>query len=88
MKILVTGSAGTVGRPLFVHLAAQPQERPFPELVGPNVIGLYNVIDAARDESVRRLLLASSMMVVSGRKALTPPASVEQRLPNSHYALT
>jgi uronate dehydrogenase len=45
-------------------------------------------MDAARDVSVRRLLLASSMMVVSGRKAMTPPASVEQRLPNNHYALT
>jgi len=133
MKVLVTGSAGTAGRPLceelrrrghtvrgldcapsvdledavvadiadagavraatrgmdaVVHLAAQPHERPFPELVGPNVIGLYNVMDAARDVSVRRLVLASSMMVVSGRKAMTPPASVEQRLPNNHYALT
>ena len=30
-----------------VHLAAQPVERPFPELVGPNVIGLYNVTTPA-----------------------------------------
>ena len=47
-----------------VHLAAQPHERPFPELVGPNVIGLYNVMDAAREQAVKRVVLASSMMVV------------------------
>ena len=132
-KVLVTGSAGTVGRPLceelrrrghavrgldraptpdvedavvadiadaaavraaargvdaVVHLAAQPHERPFLELVGPNVVGLYNVMDAAREETVKRVVLASSMMVVSGRKAMTPPASIDQRLPNNHYALT
>ena len=126
MKVLVTGSAGTVGRPVcealarrghavrgfdraptpeladavvadladgeavraavrgidaVVHLAAQPVEAPFAELVGPNVVGLYNVMDAAREEGVRRIVLASSMMVVSrargagrGRRAPTRPA--------------
>src|SRR5262245_33009943 len=132
-KVLVTGSAGTVGRPLcaelarrghavravdlaptpevadavvadvadaaavdaatrgmdaVVHLAAQPHDRPFPELLGPNVVGLYNVMDAARAHAVKRVVLASSMMVVSGRKAMTPPAPTDARLPNNHYALT
>jgi len=132
--VLVTGSAGTVGRPLceelarrghavraldlaptpdvadtivadvanatavhaamrgvdaVVHLAAQPHERPFPELIGPNVIGLYNVMDAAREQAVKRVVLASSMMVVAG--AWTDPvrpAGVDERRPNNHYALT
>jgi uronate dehydrogenase len=134
-KVLVTGSAGTVGRPLceelarrghsvraldlaptpevadavvadvadaaavhaamsgmdaVVHLAAQPHERPFPELVGPNVVGLYNVMDAARAQAVKRVVLASSMMVVSGRpeKDRTRPARTDERVPNNHYALT
>jgi uronate dehydrogenase len=132
-KVLVTGSAGTVGRPLcdelrrrghvvrgldlaptpeladaviadvadaeavraatrgmdaVVHLAAQPHERPFPELVGPNVVGLYNVMDAARNEAVKRVVLASSMMVVSGWKDRPRPAAVDERRPNYHYALT
>jgi uronate dehydrogenase len=136
MKVLVTGSAGTVGRPLcaelqrrghsvrafdraptpdvadaivgdiadaaavslatrgvnaVVHLAAQPHERPFPELLGPNVVGLYNVMDAARAAGVKRLVLASSMMVVSGMKEpwkAGRPARVDDRVPNNHYALT
>jgi uronate dehydrogenase len=132
-KVLVTGSAGTVGRPLceelgrrghvvraldvapipevadamiadvadaaavhaamrgvdaVVHLAAQPHERPFPELVGPNVIGLYNVMDAVREHAVKRVVLASSMMVVWGGGAFGRPAGVGERRPNNHYALT
>jgi uronate dehydrogenase len=132
-QILVTGSAGTVGRPLceelgrrghvvraldvaptpevadaviadvadaaavqaamrgmdaVVHLAAQPHERPFPELVGPNVIGLYNVMDAAREQAVKRVVLASSMMIVWGGRAAGGPAGVHDRRPNNHYALT
>jgi uronate dehydrogenase len=132
-NVLVTGSAGTVGRPLcdelgrrghvvrafdraptpdvadaivgdiadadavraaavgvdaVVHLAAQPHDRPFPELIAPNVVGLYNVLDAAREAAVRRVVLASSMMVVSGWKDRTRPARVDERLPHNHYALT
>jgi len=132
-KVLVTGSAGTVGLPLcaelarrghtvraldraptpgvadaivadvadaaavhaatrgmhaVVHLAAQPHERPFPELVAPNIVGLYNVMDAAREAGVKRVVLASSMMVVSGWTDPQRPARVDERRPNNHYALT
>jgi len=131
--VLVTGSAGTVGRPLceelrrrghvvrafdcaptpdvaggivadiadaaavhaamrgvdaLVHLAAQPHERPFPALIAPNVVGLYNVMDAAREQAVKRVVLASSMMVVAGFKDRAAPARVDERRPNHHYALT
>jgi uronate dehydrogenase len=131
--VLVTGSAGTVGRPLceelarrghavrafdraatpdvadavvadvadaaavqaamrgvdaVVHLAAQPHERPFPELIAPNVVGLYNVMDAAREHAVKRVVLASSMMVVAGWTDPPRPAGVDERRPNNHYALT
>jgi uronate dehydrogenase len=133
VKVLVTGSAGTVGLPLcdelarrghevrgldrratpgladaavadiadaaavrdavrgvdaVVHLAAQPHDVPFPELIGPNVVGLYNVLAAARDERVRRLVVASSMMVVSGWKDVKRPAGVADRAPVNHYSLT
>ena len=61
------------GMDAVVHLAAQPHDVPFPELVGPNVVGLYNVMNAAREEGVRRLVVASSMMVVAGWVRLRAP---------------
>jgi uronate dehydrogenase len=134
MKILVTGSAGAVGRPVcrellrrghavrgldrapspgledqieadiadaepvraavrgveaVIHLAAQPVDAEFARLVGPNVVGLYNVMNAAREEGVPRVVLTSSMMVVSGRGRDPPrPVRVDEASPRSHYALT
>ena len=59
-----------------VHLAAQPVDAPFSELVGPNVVGLYNVFDAAGTEGCKRLVLASSIMTVIRRPTgPTRPAS-------------
>jgi len=133
MKILVTGSAGTVGRPVcqellrcghevrgfdrhpshelidavvadiadaaavraavegmdaVVHLAAQPVDAPFADLVGPNVVGLYNTFDACREAGVKRLVLASSVMTVIRRPDRTHPARVDEAWPGDHYALT
>lgn len=80
-----------VGVQSVVHLAAVPSDAPFVEqLVGPNVIGLFHVMDAARQAGVQRVVLASSCQAV-GRllqthdgplSADTPPA------PNNHYGLT
>jgi len=130
MRVLVTGAAGAIGRPVcaelarrgdhvrafdrepsdpshevlvgdlvdaeavraaaegmdaIVHLAAFPNDAPFLELVGPNVLGLFQVLDAARAMGVRRVLLASSLQV--GGKADTQLTSEHQN-PGNHYALT
>ena len=133
MKVLVTGSAGVIGRPVcqellrqghdvrgldrrpspdlvdaavadiadaeavraavagmdaVVHLAAQPVDAPFDQLVGPNVVGLYNVFDACREAAVKRVVLASSIMTVIRRPVRTHPATVDEAWPGDHYALT
>jgi uronate dehydrogenase len=133
VKVLVTGSAGIVGRPVceelmrrghavrgfdrapsadlreaivadiqdraavreafrgmeaVVHLAAQPVDAPFSDVVGPNVIGLFNVLDAAREQRVRRVVLTSSIMVVGGRRERDRPCGVEEANPRNHYALS
>ncbi len=58
---------------VVVHLAAAPDDTPYPpgdgdnflsELVPANVVGLYNVLDAARRAGTARLVLASSVQVV------------------------
>lgn len=69
-----------------IHLAANPYDAPFPELIAPNVLGLYNVLDAARAEGVRRVVLASSVQVVGTRTDRR--LSAEQRSPSNHYAIT
>ena len=72
----------------IVHLAAEPRDQAFPELVAPNVIGLFHVMDAARLEGAARVILASSIQVLSRRPKDAGPASVTERSPGNHYALT
>jgi uronate dehydrogenase len=43
-----------------IHLGAVPTEVPFDELVGPNLIGTFNVFDAARRAGAPRVVFASS----------------------------
>jgi uronate dehydrogenase len=71
-----------------VHLAAQPWDTDFDDLVGPNVVGLHNVLDAARQEGVRRVVLASSVQTLGARPPGSPPARVDERSPRNHYGLT
>ena len=52
----------------LVHLAAEPNDAPFDVLLGPNVVGLYNVMNAAREAELRRVVLASSIQVVKTRR--------------------
>ncbi|MGC4091791.1 MAG: NAD(P)-dependent oxidoreductase [Polyangiaceae bacterium] len=69
-----------------IHLAANPHDAPFPELVAPNVMGVYNVLEAARAAGVKRVVLASSVQAAGGHKERR--LSAEHRAPNNHYAVT
>ncbi len=87
----------TVGRAVagmdtIVHLAAQPDEAPFMErLLKPNVIGVYRILEAAREAAVRRVILTSSIQVVDGFRE-TPECPViriaDGTAPKNHYAVT
>jgi uronate dehydrogenase len=74
------------GMDAVIHLAANPYDAPFPELIGPNVLGLYHVLDAARAEGVKRVVLASSVQTVGTRNDRRLKA--EHRAPANHYAVT
>jgi nucleoside-diphosphate-sugar epimerase len=73
---------------VVIHLAAEPNDADFSLLVGPNVVGLFNVMDAAREEKVRRVILASSIQVLGRRSQGNHPASVHEAAPGNHYGLT
>src|SRR2546421_616905 len=52
-----------------VHLGAYPNPADFIDvLLGPNVVGLYYVCEAAVEFGVRRLILASSVQAITGHK--------------------
>jgi uronate dehydrogenase len=76
------------GADALIHLAAQPVDADFSVLLGPNVIGLYNVMNAAREAALRRVVLASSIQVLWRAHRKSRPARVDEAAPGNHYALT
>ena len=49
------------GADMAIHFGAIVDERPFPELLGPNFVGSYNVWEAAHQNGLRRVVYASSI---------------------------
>ncbi|MEM7627234.1 MAG: NAD(P)-dependent oxidoreductase [Planctomycetota bacterium] len=79
------------GRDTLVHLAAYPDPAPFVDtLLGPNVAGLYRVVDTALRHGLSRLVLASSIQVVSGARRRETQRTITARdaAPVNDYALT
>ncbi len=78
------------GMDVVLHLGAYPNPADFLEtLLGPNVIGLYNICEAAANYKVQRLSLASSVQTISGRgDRSTLVRTQDGYWPVNHYALT
>lgn len=74
-----------------IHLAADPDAySPFlPNLCEANIVGLYNVMEAARLRGIKRVVLASSVMACMGLPWQERIIKVEEGTsPEYHYALT
>jgi len=73
-----------------VHLGAYPNDADFMDvLLGPNVVGLYHVCEAAVEFRVKRLVLASTVQVITGHPMSDRAVKVEDGpAPVNHYALT
>jgi nucleoside-diphosphate-sugar epimerase len=72
-----------------VHLAAVPDPAASWQVLLPNnVVGAYNVAQAAADCGVRRLVLASSLHAVSGTPDGTQSRSGDQPRPGDLYGAT
>jgi nucleoside-diphosphate-sugar epimerase len=84
------------GKDVIIHLAASPDEADFiNQLLEPNVRGLYHVCDAVQAHSVPRMVLASSVQVVTGHSFRVPSQNFNKLIkiedgPRviNHYALT
>src|SRR5919199_3185285 len=77
------------GMDTIVHLGAYPNPADFIDvLLGPNVVGLYYVCEAAAEFGVQRLVLASSVQVITGHPIGDRPVTAEDGpRPVNHYAL-
>lgn len=82
--------AAMAGMDTLIHLAAYRNDADFMRvLLEPNVIGLYEVCEAARLAGVERMVLASTMQVVNGFGADEEPIRIgDGPRPTNHYALT
>lgn len=78
------------GRDTVVHLGAYPNPADFIDvLLQPNVVGLFHICEAAAEFGVRRLVLASTVQVVTGHRFRDRPVRIEDGpAPVNHYALT
>ena len=60
------------GQDVVVHLAAQLGDDPFEGLVAANIVGAYNVYEAARLAGVKRVVFASSGSTIKGWEGVPP----------------
>ena len=71
-----------------IHLGGIPSEAAIDELFGPNVIGTFNVFDAARRAGVRRVVYASSSHVTGFYPVGERLAGDEPPRPDGLYGVT
>lgn len=74
----------------IVHLAASTNQNDFLEVLLPsNVIGIYQLLEAARLEKVQRVVVTSSVQVVQGLDTMSRTITVDEPpSPWTHYAVT
>jgi uronate dehydrogenase len=71
-----------------VHLGGVSVERPFDEILPANIVGIYNLYEAARKHGTRRIVFASSNHVTGFYKqseTITPTMPVR---PDGYYGLS
>ncbi len=52
------------GADMVVHFGAIGDEAPFEQILGPNIVGAYNIWEAAHQQGVKRVVYASSIHAV------------------------
>ena len=78
----------TEGADAIVHLGAVSSESPFDELLGPTLVGTFNVFEAARRSRVPRVLFASSNHATGFYPVEQMLTGQEPPRPDSLYGVT
>ena len=79
------------GMDTVIHLAATIDDADFmTELLPNNIVGVYNVLEAAREAGVKRVVLASTVQTVNGyhRKHAVSLISPTEAEPTNAYGVT
>ncbi|MGI9488737.1 MAG: NAD-dependent epimerase/dehydratase family protein [Geminicoccaceae bacterium] len=75
------------GADMVVHFGAIGDEAPFDTILGPNIIGAYNVWEAAYQNNVRRVVYASSIHAVGMHAKNDFIGTDVQHRPDTFYGL-
>ena len=71
-----------------VHLAGVPREGAWEAILPNNIIGTYNLFEAAREAGVKRVIFASSNHVVGYYRAAQEVGISEPERPDSRYGVS
>ncbi|WP_428487757.1 NAD-dependent epimerase/dehydratase family protein [Rhodopila sp.] len=71
----------------IIHLGGVSVERPFEEVIGPNIRGLFHIYEAARLEKARVIFASSNHAVGFHERTESLPADT-QFLPDGYYGLS
>ncbi|MEG0920693.1 MAG: NAD(P)-dependent oxidoreductase [Comamonas sp.] len=72
----------------IVHLGGVSVERPFEEVLGPNIEGIVYLYEAARRHGVKRIVFASSNHVIGFYKQSDKLDANVRRRPDGYYGLS
>ena len=72
---------------MILHFGGVSGERPFDDVIGPNIRGLYHIYEAARREGAR-VLFASSNHAIGFHERAEPLDADCQLLPDGYYGLS
>ncbi len=75
------------GADMVIHFGARADEAPFNTILGPNIIGAYNVWEAAYKNGLRRVVYASSIHAVGMHPKTDFIGTDVRHRPDTYYGL-
>ncbi|KPG96800.1 NAD-dependent epimerase/dehydratase family protein [Pseudomonas sp. RIT-PI-r] len=72
----------------ILHFGGVSVERPFEEILGANICGVFHIYEAARRHGVKRVIFASSNHVIGFYKQDEPLDAGSARRPDGYYGLS
>ena len=72
----------------ILHFGGVSVERPFEEILGPNISGIFHIYEAARRHGVKRVIFASSNHVIGFYKQDQTLDARSPRRPDGYYGLS